>query len=390
MRSVRAAVIVTAIAVVTAQASSIAPVAAQTVKETPKADAKGKAAAPAPKREASELQRLVDNGIASYEAGRTELAVQQLTGALSGGSLPTPLLARALYYRGAAYRKQNKPALAIADLTSALWLKGGLTDSERKEAIQERSAAYRDAGLPDQAVQTAAKSAAQPDKEETSTPASGNFFSSLFGGGSGGGAQQAAEAAPPPARKTSGVETASVASRTPPATATAGWQTSTQQRPGTTAAAAPTAPAPAATAPQSAARSATAPQAATAAPAPQRTAAAAPPPPASAPKGWATNTATASGTAAVAAAPAVATGPSFRVQIATMRTKLDAESLAAQLQSELARDIGSRRPEVVETAGGSLGTIWRVRVGPFAEIEQSQALCAKVRNRGHDCMIVRE
>lgn len=382
MRSVRAAVIVTAIAVVTAQASSIAPVAAQAVKEAPKADAKAKA--PAPKREASELQRLVDNGIASYEAGRTELAVQQLTGALSGGSLPTPLLARALYYRGAAYRKQNKPAQAIADLTSALWLKGGLTDSERKEAIQERSAAYRDAGLPDQAVQTAAKSAAQPDKEETSTPASGNFFSSLFGGGS---AQQSAEATPPPARKTSGVETASVANRTPPATA--GWQTSTQQRPGTTAAAAPTAPQPAAAAPQSAARTATAPQPATAAPAPQRTAAAAPPP-AVAPKGWATNTVNAPGSAAAAAAPAVAAGPTFRVQIATMRTKLDAESLAAQLQSELARDIGSRRPEVVETAGGSLGTIWRVRVGPFAEIEQSQALCAKVRNRGHDCMIVRE
>ena len=385
MRSVRAAVIVTAIAVVTAQASSIAPVAAQTMKEAPKADAKAKA--PAPKREASELQRLVDNGIASYEAGRTELAVQQLTGALSGGSLPTPLLARALYYRGAAYRKQNKPAQAIADLTSALWLKGGLTDSERKEAIQERSAAYRDAGLPDQAVQTAAKSAAQPDKEETSTPASGNFFSSLFGGGGGSSAQQTAEAAPPPARKTSGVETASVANRTPPATA--GWQTSTQQRPGTTAAAAPTAPQPAAAAPQSAARTATAPQPATAAPAPQRTAAAAPPP-AAAPKGWATNTVNAPGSAAVAAAPAVAAGPTFRVQIATMRTKLDAESLAAQLQSELARDIGSRRPEVVETSGGSLGTIWRVRVGPFAEIEQSQALCAKVRNRGHDCMIVRE
>jgi hypothetical protein len=386
MRSVRAAAMVSAIAVLAVQATAIAPGAAQTVKEAPKAEAKGRPA-PAPKREVSELQRLVDNGIASYEAGRTELAIQQLTGALSAGSLPTPLLARALYYRGAAYRKTSKPAQAIADLTSALWLKGGLTDSERKEAIQERSAAYRDAGLPDQAVQTAARSAAQPDKEETSTPASGNFFSSLFGGGGGGAAVQTAEAPPQPARKTSGVETASVASRTPGAAPPpASWQTSTQPRPG---AAAATAPAPAAAAPQAAQRSAAAPQPATQAAQPQRTAAAAPPPAAS-PKGWATNTVTAPGTAAVAAAPAVAAGPSFRVQIATMRTKLDAESLAAQLQGELARDIGSRRPEVVETAGGSLGTIWRVRVGPFTDIEQSQALCAKARNRGHDCMIVRE
>jgi hypothetical protein len=389
MRSVRAAAMVSAIAVFAVQAGSIAPVTAQTVKEAPKAEAKAKAA-PATKREISELQRLVDNGIASYEAGRTELAIQQLTGALGAGGLPAPLLARALYYRGAAYRKTNKPAQAIADLTSALWLKGGLTDSERKEAIQERSAAYRDAGLPDQAVQTAAKSAAQPDKEQTSTPASGNFFSSLFGGGSGNSAQQTAEASAPPARKTSGVETASVANRTPPTTpAPAGWQTSTQPRPATAVASAPTTAAPAAAPSQAAQRAAATPQPAASAAAPQRTASAAPPP-AAAPKGWATNTVTAPGTAAVAAAPAVTGGPSFRVQIATMRTKLDAESLAAQLQNEFSRDIGARRAEVVETAAGSLGTVWRVRVGPFTEIEQSQSLCAKVRNRGHDCMIVRE
>ena len=46
-------------------------------------------------------------------------AAQALSQALQGG-LPSRQMAKALYHRGVAYRRQGKPAQAISDLTSAL------------------------------------------------------------------------------------------------------------------------------------------------------------------------------------------------------------------------------------------------------------------------------
>ena len=51
-------------------------------------------------------------------------------------------MAKALLYRGIAYRQQKLPAQAIADLTSALWLKGGLSDGR-----PHRRPAAADVGL---------------------------------------------------------------------------------------------------------------------------------------------------------------------------------------------------------------------------------------------------
>ena len=65
-------------------------------------------------------------------------AAQALTTVLSGGNLPPAIMAKALLYRGIAYRQQKKPAQAIADLTSALWLKGGLGEADRGDALKQR------------------------------------------------------------------------------------------------------------------------------------------------------------------------------------------------------------------------------------------------------------
>src|SRR5205085_1102125 len=43
--------------------------------------------------------------------------------------------------------ENNQDPQAISDLTSALWLKGGLAVTERVDATKQRSAAYRDAGV---------------------------------------------------------------------------------------------------------------------------------------------------------------------------------------------------------------------------------------------------
>lgn len=88
-------------------------------------------------------------GTRAYETGRSADAVQTLSTALSAGGLQPSQMAKALYYRGMAQKKLGKPALAISDLTSAIWLKGGLSDTDRANAIQARQQAHKEAGLGD-------------------------------------------------------------------------------------------------------------------------------------------------------------------------------------------------------------------------------------------------
>lgn len=96
-------------------------------------------------------QRAYETGTKAFEAGKHKDAVAQLSSALAGGGLPSPQMAKALYYRGVANRKLAKPAQAMSDLTTAIWVSGGLSDADRAAAIENRQAAYREAGLGDQA-----------------------------------------------------------------------------------------------------------------------------------------------------------------------------------------------------------------------------------------------
>ncbi len=132
------------------------PAAAQNM--TPATPAANSKAAPAAKTDNKAEKKNSDVALKAYsagtrafESGKTAEAVDQLSTALVAGGLPPNQMAKALYYRGAAYRKQSKPALAISDLTSALWLKGGLSDADRALASDARQAAYREAGLGDTA-----------------------------------------------------------------------------------------------------------------------------------------------------------------------------------------------------------------------------------------------
>ncbi len=86
-------------------------------------------------------------GVKAFDKGKVGDAVTSLSAALRQGGLPPQKMAKALFYRGSAYRKQKKPAQAISDLTSAVWIKGGLSDGDRLAAIEQRKAAYKEAGL---------------------------------------------------------------------------------------------------------------------------------------------------------------------------------------------------------------------------------------------------
>ena len=154
---------------------------AQTAGPAPASASAKPAAAPAaataaPKKNPETALKAYGAGTRAFEQGKMTDAVVQLSTALSAGGLPSNQMAKALYYRGAAYRKQGKPAMAISDLTSALWLKGGLNDSDRALAVDARQGAYREAGLGDTAPaipaqQTAAVATPAASAAATGAPA---------------------------------------------------------------------------------------------------------------------------------------------------------------------------------------------------------------------------
>ena len=96
----------------------------------------GKAPAKKKRQDPVEAQRAIDAADKLLQGGKAEQAAQALTATLAGGNLPPAIMARALYMRGMAYRQQSKPAQAISDLTSALWLKGGLTAEDRQDCAE--------------------------------------------------------------------------------------------------------------------------------------------------------------------------------------------------------------------------------------------------------------
>jgi hypothetical protein len=346
------------------------------------------AAAKDGERDAAAGQRELEAGIVALQAGRTDQALQHLNSALSGGKLPSTQMARALYYRGVAYRKQGKPALAIADLTSALWLKNGLDPAQKADALENRAAAYREAGLADQAEadakKAAAAGAAKPVPSQTGQQASApsvvapaqqpaaaaapsppapassggfNLFSALFGG-SGSSSPEAAPAPQPRA-----------AAPAPPAAA--GWSENTEvvAKPQKAAAV----PLSFGTVVKRERETAAAPPVTKG---PVRTVASPNDPPEPGPVVTGST-----GTSSSARRP----GP--RLQVAMVRSFAEAQTIAARLKNFGAPQLAGLEPEIDETTIGNMGTFYRVRIGPFANADDPRLLCVKLRGSGFDCLV---
>ena len=340
-------------------------------------------------------QRALEAGIKLYESGKTDEAVKTLDVALHGG-LSSQQVARAFYYRGLANRKLGKPGLAISDLTSAVWLKDGLAGPEREAALKNRIAAYQDAGIsnvpdlptptfaadppstsgwqtamngspvapapgapsaPAPAASTSSSSPAHapgsalaatsttngPPAPSTSSGGIGGFFSSIgsiFGGGSSSapnandGTVSTSSITPPPPQP-------AVA----PAQQTTGWGQTTEV--------------------------------ATAAPGPDIGSA------------FVTQVST-SEKASRAEKTVASREPSgkFRLQVAAVRSRSEADALAAKLMASHGGELGSRQPEISEAVLGSMGTFYRVRVGPYVDAKEPQQLCGGLRSSGFDCLVV--
>jgi cell division septation protein DedD len=453
------------------------------------AKAKAKPGAPAApvteaeqkQKDAAQTRQAYDAGVKSYSAGKFQPAVDELSGALRAGGLSSAEMAKALYVRGMAYKRLNKPGLAISDLTSALWLKNGLGEGDQKNAIAERAESYRMAGLGDGNSGKDAVSVADPNP----APA---------------GAKAAAPAAAPvvavPANSKKAAKAAAIAPAAGPPNPPAAVAEVTRQAPDSQAAidaanarklaSTPVetgglqsaavgsligdqgrASQPAAVAAAPAAVSAQAPvaEATPAIPAPIPATAAAPTPvlaavpmdaapaaastggalnsvtgffsnmfsgggktaaatatapvasalvttastsPTSATSSWTDSTSVANGAskkaaaapaaqvaavavpaaaAPAAAAPAVK-GGKYKIHIAAVRSKAEAEALAQKLSAQNGAALKSRSPVVDEAVIGSMGTFYRVRVGSYATAEEPRGVCNTLRASGFDCLVV--
>lgn len=416
------------------------------------ASAPGSSAKPGAAKGAAEVkpvsappgQKLYSAGIKAYEAGKFSEAIKHLSSAVRSGDLGKPQMAKALYHRGISFRKTGKPGQAISDLTSAVWLREGLTKSQKTDALNNRTDAYREAGISNApeasesvvvASETASEAASSlsgwetatlgttsappaakaatlvPDSAVATTPAStpsvggssssasgsessgGGFFSSITNLFTGGGGSSS-KPAPNPSKEdgttasiaanpktSSWNQTTQVATAPLPAQPKKPAQVTTPFATQVAAAPPPSKPKkPAQVAPPFATQVAAAPLPSRPKEAPQvappiATQAAAAPPPI---------------VAAKPSKPKIAAAPSgkFRLQVAAVRSRSEAERVVENLMQKYAGKFGQRQPVVDEKIIGSMGTFYRVRVGPYANAKEPQKLCGTLRTSGFDCLVV--
>ncbi|MFT3730743.1 MAG: SPOR domain-containing protein [Hyphomicrobium sp.] len=380
-------------------------------------------------------QKAYDAGLKAFAAGKYQSSIEQLSTAVKSGTLAPPAMAKALLTRGLAYKKTNQPGQAISDLTSAIWLKNGLSPSDQKSAIAERSEAYRMAGLsdtgstPDQraigAKAPAATAEAGASTKTASGPDAGSAGLSAAAIAEAAGAQKAAAGADKTATITqtavngettlqSAASPAVASQETKPAASSSGigsifgWGQSSTPEP------APAAPSSGSSfsqtvtaipgnvsgffsnmfsggsstpAPDAGAPAATVTTASTAA-APETSSWSSATTVASRSERESFKAQKASYAPEVQQKSAVLTKGKFKIYIAALRSKAEAEALAQKLVAEHGAELGNHAPVVDSAVIGSMGTFYRVRIGGYASDAEPRSLCNKLRSSGLDCLVV--
>jgi cell division protein FtsN len=78
----------------------------------------------------------------------------------------------------------------------------------------------------------------------------------------------------------------------------------------------------------------------------------------------------------------------FLVQLGAVRTEAEAQALAAKAKRAYGAALAGRNQRIDRAVMGNMGAFYRVRFGPFGSAEETQAVCAKLRGSGLDCMPV--
>jgi cell division septation protein DedD len=78
----------------------------------------------------------------------------------------------------------------------------------------------------------------------------------------------------------------------------------------------------------------------------------------------------------------------YKVHIAALRSREEAEALAHKLVAQHAAELDNHTPTVDKAVIGSMGTFYRVRIGGYASADEPRSLCNKLRTSGLDCLVV--
>ncbi len=372
------------------------------------------------KKDPSAALNSYESGTKAFEAGKIGSAISSLSAALSSGGLPAPQMAKALYYRGAAYRSQGKPAQAISDLTTAIWLKGGLSDSDRTAATEQRKAAYREAGLGDNPVPVAAAPLDAPATAAASASPAATSITSSWGAQTSD--QSAARASIPTLGTLAAASAAPAASPSAsPPSPVASFSSSAPDVPSLSALLQELTDAPVASGslspPLAGAGTAVSnvgqsignffgglfggtgsgvgagTQATTEGSSAFITSSTAPEPAATVAAGdWDSQTSVDSPDTKSKPVSSPSTSPSasgkFRLQVAALRSRAEAERVAKGLQKQHGAALSGAVPEIDEAVFGNMGTFYRVRVGSYASAAEPGKLCNELRPQGYDCLVV--
>ena len=78
----------------------------------------------------------------------------------------------------------------------------------------------------------------------------------------------------------------------------------------------------------------------------------------------------------------------YKLQVAAVRSREEAERLAQTLTGYQPVRDGMVAPEIDEAVIGSMGTFYRVRLGPYADAKEPNQLCKTLKPQGFDCLVV--
>jgi hypothetical protein len=338
-----------------------------------------------------------DAGLKQFANGHYEPAIEQLSAALKSGGLSSTQMAKALYRRGVAYKRQKQPGLAISDLTSALWLKNGLSGDDREAATAERTEAYKMAGVADtgkgpERVVGETTSGANASSAGLSAAAIAQAAAHNANSGDSAPITRQSETSP------AAVEAARARAAYAPVDSLAGSTVSTNHQ----ATAAPAAPSSSIGSGVTGFFSnlfggSTSATAETQAPAGVTTASTSP------------ATAEASSWSNATVVQESGAGPSsdkhkagshktrgathavkgkYKIHIAALRSQAEAEALAQKIETQHAADLDNHVPTVDKKVIGSMGTFYRVRIEGYASKDEPSGLCDKLRTSGLDCLVV--
>lgn len=80
-------------------------------------------------------------------------------------------------------------------------------------------------------------------------------------------------------------------------------------------------------------------------------------------------------------------GGSYRLQLTASRSEAEARALWQKV-SRKNPALASKQPDIEKTDIGSLGTFYRLQIGPFQNKAESLKLCNALKQGGVDCFLV--